>query len=145
MQMKRSQTRKGREESVVGGSSSSDKQHKKKTKRQKRKAKQQSADKESIIAEARDSWNQLKSKHKQCAIAADECLAFDTMKDMRMKGETKRDFRVGSMNAEQRFSTLNAEVIAHGLHMNQILADHPTVLRARINVGDKTPSGKWNL
>lgn len=126
----------------VAGSDNNSKQHKKKTKRQKRKAKQQSADKESIIAEARSAWDQLKSKHKLCMEAADECAAFDTMKDMRMKGETKRDFRIDFMNAEQRFDKLNAEVIASGRRLNQILLDHPAVLRMHGQLGDKPPSGR---
>ena len=100
------------------------------------------ADKESsVIAEARNTWNQLKLKHELCKGAADECLAFDTIKDLSMKGETKRDFRMDFLNAEQHFNTLYAEVITCGRQVHQILIDHPAVLRARAQVGDKAPSG----
>jgi len=74
--------------------------------------------------------------------AADECAAFDTLKDMRMKGETKRDFRVDFMNAEHRFNSLNTEVITWGRRLNQILLDHPSVIRMHGQLGDKPPSGR---
>jgi hypothetical protein len=113
---------------------------KKKTKRQKRKAKLQSAEKEEVIAEARGGWHELQRTHELCMKAADDCMAFDTIREMKMTGGTKRDFREGFMEAERRFETLHAKVIECGRRLAHIVAAHPSILRARRDFLEKPPS-----
>jgi hypothetical protein len=121
------------------GSSSAIK--KKKSKRQKRKAKLLSAEKQTIIAEARDAWNDLKTKHRECVKQAENCEAFDLMKDLNMRGETARDFRVGMNEAIRRFDVWHAEVIESGRRLNRILQTHPSILRSKRGLASKPPSG----
>jgi len=112
---------------------------KKKSKKQKRKAKLQSAEKEAVIAEARGAWCELEKKHKLCMKAADDCEKFDMMKELRMRGETKRDFREGFIEAEKRFNMLHAEVSECGSRVTRIVAAHPSILRAKSGIDEKTP------
>lgn len=112
---------------------------KKKSKKQKRKAKLQSAEKEAVIAEARGAWFELEKKHKLCMKAADDCEKFDMMKELRMRGETKRDFREGFIEAEKRFNMLHAEVSECGSRVSRIVAAHPSILRAKSGIDEKTP------